>query len=223
MRPKCGVSAQRRLGRIDQVLRSHFSTRILPRLSSLSVETEDALHPALIDCSTEGLWPFNAARLDGCPLVDLGGRAASLSIPGWTLPPEKATVVPVRLRDHTDVAGFLVLGIHPGRAFDDTYREFIRRIAEQIAIGLASARAYEQERRRAEALTEIDRAKTAFFRNVSHELGTPLTLMLGPLEEVLTGARDLLGPERYEQLATVRQNWLRLLKLVNTLLHFSLA
>ena len=191
------------------------------RLASLSVETEDALHPALIDCSTEGLWPFNAARLDGCPLVDLGGKAASLSIPGWTLPPEKATVVPVRLRDHTGLAGFLVMGIHPGHAFDDTYREFIRRIAEQIAIGLASARAYEQERRRAEALTEIDRAKTAFFSNVSHEFRTPLTLMLGPLEEVLTGTRDLLGPERYEQLATVRRNSLRLLKLVNTLLDFS--
>src|ERR1041385_9122634 len=58
-----------------------------------------------------------------------------------------------------------------GPCVRDTYREFIRRIAEQIAIGLASARAYEQERRRAEALTEIDRAKTAFFRNVSHELG----------------------------------------------------
>jgi len=37
-----------------------------------------------------------------------------------------------------------VLGIHPGRAFDDTYREFVQRIAEQIAIGLASARAYEE-------------------------------------------------------------------------------
>ena len=61
----------------------------------------------------------------------------------------------------SEAAGFLVLGIHPGRAFDDAYRHFVRRIAEQIAIGLASARAYEQERQRAEALAEIDRAKTA--------------------------------------------------------------
>src|SRR5262249_23274040 len=101
------------------------------------------------------------------------------------------------------------------------YRDFVRRIAEQITIGLASARAYEQERRRAEALAEIDRAKTAFFSNVSHEFRTPLTLMLGPLEEVLSEARDQLGPERHEQLVTVRRNALRLLKLVNTLLDFS--
>ena len=45
--------------------------------------------------------------------------------------------------------------------------------------------------------------------------------MLGPLEEVLPEARERLGPERHEQLVTVRRNALRLLKLVNTLLDFS--
>ena len=137
------------------------------------------------------------------------------------MPPREATVLPIRLRERSEAAGFLVLGIHPGREFDDTYRHFVRRIAEQIAIGLASARAYEQERRRAEALAEIDRAKTAFFSNVSHEFRTPLTLMLGPLEEVLPEARERLSPQRHEQLVTVRRNAFRLLKLVNTLLDFS--
>ena len=154
-------------------------------------------------------------------VMDLGELASGLSIPGWPYPPEKATVVPIRLREHSEAAGFLVLGIHPGRAFDTNYRHFVRRIAEQIAIGLASARAYERERQRAEALAEIDRAKTAFFSNVSHEFRTPLALMLGPLEEVLPDARERLGPERHEQLVTVRRNALRLLKLVNTLLDFS--
>jgi DNA-binding NtrC family response regulator/signal transduction histidine kinase len=192
------------------------------RLASLSTETDDVLHPALVDCNDrKSFWPFQQALVEDCLTVDLGDRAAALSIPGWSFPPLKATVVPIRLRGRSEAAGFLVLGLHPGRAFDDAYREFARRLAEQIAIGLASARAYDQERRRAEALAEIDRVKTAFFSNVSHEFRTPLALMLGPLEEVLPEAHERLGPERHDQLITVRRNALRLLKLVNTLLDFS--
>ena len=190
-------------------------------LAGVSVESDDSLHPAVIDCNGESVWRFNTALTEDGLLVDLGDRASALSIPDWPFPPNKATVVPIRLREASETAGFLVLGIHPGRAFDDAYRHFVRRIAEQVAIGLASARAYEQERKRAEALAEIDRAKTAFFSNVSHEFRTPLALMLGPLEEVLPEARERLSPERHEQLVTVRRNAFRLLKLVNTLLDFS--
>jgi DNA-binding NtrC family response regulator/signal transduction histidine kinase len=190
-------------------------------LKGISIETGDSLHPESVDCSSESVWRFNAALAEECLLVDLAGRAGVPPIPGWTSPPGQATVVPIRLRESSEATGFLVLGIHPGRAFDDAYRHFVRRIAAQIAVGLASARAYERERQRAEALAEIDRAKTAFFSNVSHEFRTPLTLMLGPLEEVLPEARERLGPARHEQLVTVRRNGFRLLKLVNTLLDFS--
>ncbi len=81
-------------------------------------------------------------------------------------------------------------------------------------------RRYEAERRRAEALAELDRAKTAFFSNVSHEFRTPLTLMLGPLEErcvEVAGCR----PTRDAAASSRCRNGLRLLKLVNTLLDFS--
>jgi len=83
-------------------------------------------------------------------------------------------------------------------------------------------RELEAERRRAEALAEIDRGKTRFFSNISHEFRTPLTLMLGSLEEMKREAAGAAIPASYlDQMDLVHRNGLRLLKLVNTLLDFS--
>ena len=71
-----------------------------------------------------------------------------------------------------------------------------------------------------ERLLELDRAKTTFFSNVSHEFRTPLTLMLGPIEEAL-GEAASLPPAQRERLEVVHRNALRLLRLVNSLLDFS--
>ena len=94
-------------------------------------------------------------------------------------------------------------------------------MSSQIATAIANAREYEEEKKRAEALAEIDRAKTAFFNNVSHEFRTPLTLMLGPVEDLLATSHTGLSPAAKGQLEVVDRNGLRLLRLVNTLLDFS--
>jgi PAS domain S-box-containing protein len=115
--------------------------------------------------------------------------------------------------------GQLVVGLSPQRPFDDGYHGFLELVADQLSAALSNARAYEEERRRAEALAELDRAKTVFFSNVSHEFRTPLTLMLGPIEEILADAD--LSPGHREALTLTHRNGLRLRKLVNTLLDFS--
>jgi PAS domain S-box-containing protein len=115
-------------------------------------------------------------------------------------------------------AGVLVVGLNPFRQFNTDYQSFLSLIASQIGASLTVAKAYEEERKRAEALAEIDQAKTAFFSNVSHEFRTPLTLMLGPIEELL---KETSPNTTRDQLETVHRNGLRLLKLVNTLLDFS--
>ena len=104
-------------------------------------------------------------------------------------------------------------GLNSLRPYDDSYQNFLSLFAGQVSAALGNVRAYELERQRAEALAEIDRAKTRFFSNISHEFRTPLTLILGPLEEML-GRGD-------PQIEIIHRNALRLLKLVNTLLEFS--
>ena len=94
-------------------------------------------------------------------------------------------------------------------------------VADQCGTAIANARAYEQERQRAEALAELDRAKTTFFSNVSHEFRTPLTLLVGPLEDGLADIGTPLPPVHRERQEVAHRNALRLLRLVNTLLDFS--
>jgi signal transduction histidine kinase len=120
-----------------------------------------------------------------------------------------------------DRSGRLIVGINSRRPYDDQYRSFLGLVADQVATGLANARAYEEERQRSEALAAVDRAKTAFFSNVSHEFRTPLTLMLGPVEQLLARPGAALSPEDHELVRVIHRNGVRLLKLVNTLLEFS--
>ena len=151
--------------------------------------------------------------------VDCAGVVTGLSEGPWSRPPAQALVLPITQQGQSRPTAAFVAGLNPYRPLDETYRSFVGLFVGQVAAGLANARAYEAERHRAEALAAIDRAKTAFFSNVSHEFRTPLTLMLGPTEDALAGD----GTLDRGQLETVYRNELRLLKLVNSLLDFSRA
>jgi PAS domain S-box-containing protein len=129
---------------------------------------------------------------------------------------DQALVLPISGGTH--VAGVLVAGVSRFLRLEADYRAFFDMIATSVSAALATARAHEAERRRAEALAEIDRAKTAFFGNVSHEFRTPLTLLLGPLEDAVVSLGP--GPVR-DALEVAQRNAGRLLKLVNTLLDFT--
>lgn len=169
-------------------------------------------------------WELNeVVRTEAPQLVtNLASRFGS-DVPAgpWDDPPHQAVILPIRSNIAHQLAGFFVVGLSPRSRFDNSYQSFVELAATQIATAIANARAYEEERRRAEALAELDRVKTAFFSNVSHEFRTPLTLMLGPLEETLAKENGELTATARDQIELAHRNGLRLLKLVNTLLDFS--
>jgi PAS domain S-box-containing protein len=138
----------------------------------------------------------------------------------WQEAPKSAAVIPIRSNIVHRLAGFMVAGISPLLEFDRRYQNFLELVSTQIATMISNALGYEAERKRSDALAEIDRAKTTFFSNVSHEFRTPLTLMLGPLADLLANSPDL-SPALREQLEGIDRNATRLLRLVNTLLDFS--
>ena len=150
-------------------------------------------------------------------IENAGAAVKGLPHGPWPEAARRALTVAIPGSGPHEVAGYLVAGISARLRFTERMADFFRLAASQIGRSLAAARAYDEERRRAEALAEIDRAKNVFFSNVSHEFRTPLTLMLGPLADLVKGADDNARP----LLEVAQRNALRLLKLVNTLLEFS--
>ncbi len=75
-----------------------------------------------------------------------------------------------------------------------------------------------QLRIQAEKLQELDKAKSRFFSNISHEFRTPLTLIKGPIEQLEQNFNERLNLETVKM---IRRNANRLLNMVNQLLDLS--
>ena len=178
--------------------------------------------PLDLDPVPEAIWPATDIRRGATEILIDGLYAKIDDLPPgpWEAPPGQALIVPIAAHGQARPVGALVAGLNPYRPLDATYRGFIHLFVGQIAAALANANAYNAERARAQAFADVDRAKTAFFSNVSHEFRTPLTLMLGPIEDALADAAGL-PPEQRRRLDVAHRNRLRLLRLVNALLDFS--
>lgn len=194
-----------------------------PRTGETRLETATPNVESLL----AALAPSGSFWSGGSPVIEAAGllvdgleeRLARLRAVFGDDCPQRALVLP--LADAGAEAGWLVVGLSRYHPLDEQYRAFCRLLADQVAAAVSNARAYEAERRRAEALAELDAAKTAFFTNVSHEFRTPLTLLIGPARNLLDDVDDPLSDGQRHQVGVIARNAERLLGLVNTLLDFS--
>ncbi|MBC6431508.1 response regulator [Nostoc sp. HG1] len=92
--------------------------------------------------------------------------------------------------------------------------DLAKAVAAQAAIAVQQSYLYQKTRQQAERLLELDKQKTEFFQNISHEFRTPITLIQGPLESAVAAGEGL----SYSQSAIALRNSRRLLRLVNQLL-----
>jgi PAS domain S-box-containing protein len=176
--------------------------------------------PSVLPADGSAIWPVQQAARGESVLIELDGAPFSdLPTGDWSEPPVKALVVPL-MEQGAAPRGFLVAALNRYRPLNEKNTGFVRLAAAHISAGIGSARSYRTQQRRAEELAELDRAKTTFFSNISHEFRTPLTLILDPVAE-LRGRSSGLDDQMREDLDIVWRNGLRLTKLVNTLLDFS--
>ncbi len=128
--------------------------------------------------------------------------------------PARALLVVPLLYDGKIIGSISLRQTRQPREWEEAEVELAQAVAAQAAIAVQQSRLYQTTRQQAEKLLELDRQKTEFFQNVSHEFRTPLTLTIGPLESAVEHQQGL----SYDQSIIALRNSRRLLRLVNQLL-----
>ncbi|GAB3767232.1 hypothetical protein GCM10028796_28140 [Ramlibacter monticola] len=171
--------------------------------------------------SGSSTWPIADVLREGLPRVvgDLGLRQPGFHAGPWPEGTGAAMLLPVHIGPVRPGA-VLVAGLSRRIPLDAAYRDFLELLAQQVGTNLAEAQLRERERERLAQLAELDRSRTAFFSNISHEFRTPLTLILAPLEDLLA-AQKTEGGAAQGELDVATRNARRLLQLVDTLLDFT--
>ncbi|KAI8818588.1 uncharacterized protein EV422DRAFT_537600 [Fimicolochytrium jonesii] len=193
-------------------------------LAGRAVLAED--HPASVPsiqlsehAATAAAWPVEQVLGERCAVEVTGLEERFGFIPsGCQLPTSNAICLPLDGPSHESI-GVVVFGVNPRRKLDPEYGDFLDLARSQLSSAIFRGRCVMEERRRLETFAEIDRAKSVFFSNVSHEYRTPLTLILGPVAELL--ADDSLSTKQREHVRMIERNAQRLYKLVNAVLDFS--
>lgn len=200
----------------------------LQRKGVAGLSSDSKMAPHLVDLEnvtpgTADGWPFDKAMQARAitEVNDLSTRFGNEPSGPYPEMPSIALMMPIMVVGSERPFGFLIAGVSARRALDAEYSDFYALLANAVSTAVTNVVAYQLEQRKAEELAELDRAKTAFFSNVSHEFRTPLTLMVGPLEDALADTDEPLGDAQRERLEVTHRNSLRLLKLVNALLDFS--
>ncbi|MBH8551363.1 response regulator [Nostocaceae cyanobacterium CENA357] len=151
------------------------------------------------------------------PVVIADMSNCSSAIKGFDLPlkmPARSLMVVPLLADAKCIGSITLRQGNKARQWVTSDIQLAKAVAAQAAIAVQQSRLYQKTREQAERLLQLDKQKTEFFQNISHEFRTPITLIQGPLESAVSSGEGL----SYAQSAIALRNSRRLLRLVNQLL-----
>ncbi|KAL7425265.1 hypothetical protein Q5752_000953 [Cryptotrichosporon argae] len=187
-----------------------------PAPSAMSAGSGRFLHS-----SERAAWPIAyALQTRQCVVVDdCAAIVKGCPVRQWDALPEAAIIIPICSDGaHEPAQAVLILGLNLYCPLDADYEEWIHVMRAHLTSSLASVRSFEVEQQRLLDKERMERAKTAWFQGAAHDLRSPLTLVVGPLEDVL--ATKLTSAQR-SALGLAQRNASRVLRLVNALLDFS--
>ncbi|CAK9786228.1 hypothetical protein CC85DRAFT_260792 [Cutaneotrichosporon oleaginosum] len=163
-------------------------------------------------------WPIRKAlETRQCVLVDnIQNLINGFPIRQWDELPDQAIVVPINNDPENKVPqAVMVLGLNLRRPFDGPYEDWVNMLRGYLSATLAAVTTFEEDMRLRLEKEKLERAKSAWFRGAAHEFRTPLTLIAGPLEDIL---QTKLNSSQRQQLQMVRRNITRLEQLMTSLL-----
>jgi signal transduction histidine kinase/ligand-binding sensor domain-containing protein/DNA-binding response OmpR family regulator len=129
-----------------------------------------------------------------------------------------AIYIPLHAPDD-QVIGVMVAKSNKRNAFEPKNVDLLSNIAVYVSIALINSKSYQKIQEQSEKLKELDQMKTRFYTNISHEFRTPLSLIIGPAEEMYSKANLTILEKEY--LGIILYNANMLLRLVSQILDLS--
>lgn len=135
--------------------------------------------------------------------------------------PEARSEMGIPLKLGSTVIGALDLQSRQMNAFNQDDVKVMQILADQIAIAIENARAYELSQKAIEDMKEIDRVKSQFLANMSHELRTPLNSIIGFSRVIIKGIDGPINETQKQDLTAIYNSGQHLLSLINDILDLS--
>jgi signal transduction histidine kinase/DNA-binding response OmpR family regulator len=135
--------------------------------------------------------------------------------------PETRAEIGIPLKSGDRVFGALDIQYNQEHAFTASDVSVLQILADQIAVAIQNARAYELSQTAYQEIKEVDRVKSQFLANMSHELRTPLNSIIGFSRVILKGIDGPVNETQKQDLNAIYNSGQHLLTLINNILDLS--